>query len=226
MIPISDENPSRRPAIVTWAIMVLCVAGYLWTWKNGFDDTLSAYGFIPASARHVSGDWTLLTSLFLHGGLLHLGFNLLFLWIFGNNVEDAMGHWRYAAFYLLCGVAGALSVALMDANSYLPLVGASGAISGVLAAYVLLFPRIKVNVAVPLGIVFYPLPVSAFFVVGLWFILALANAWIVGPSQPGTAWWAHVGGFVAGLALTPLLKSPDVPLFGRPINESGDRQSF
>jgi membrane associated rhomboid family serine protease len=226
MIPISDENPSRRPALVTWAIVGLCVAAYAWEWRGGLDAATAQYGFVPASVTHIRSDWTLPASLFLHGGLLHLGFNLLFLWIFGNNVEDAMGHVRFALFYLLCGVAGALAVAAMDPHSLRPLVGASGAVSGVLAAYMLLFPRSKVNVAVPLGIVFYPLPVSAIFVAALWFGLALMNVWIVGPSQPGTAWWAHVGGFVLGLALTPVLKSRDVPLFGPRPNETGDRQSF
>ena len=226
MIPISDENPSLRPAFVTWTIVALCVAAYGWEWRSGIDGAMAQYGFVPASVTHLKADWTLLTAMFLHGGLLHLGFNLLFLWIFGNNVEDAMGHARFALFFLLCGIAGALAVAAMDPHSLRPLVGSSGAVSGVLAAYVLLFPRTKVKVAVPLGIVFYPLPVSAIFVAVLWFGLALMNVWIVGPSQPGTAWWAHVGGFILGLVLTPFFKSRDVPLFGRRINETGDRQSF
>jgi membrane associated rhomboid family serine protease len=141
---------------------------------------------------------------------------MLYLWIFGNNVEDAMGHMRYIVFYLVCGAAAALMLAYIDPASRIPMVGASGAISGVLAAYVLLFPRARVTVIVPLGIIFYPFKLSAFWVVSFWFVLQLLSAWLSHPNEPGVAWWAHVGGFGAGLFLTPLFKSSGFPLFGRP----------
>jgi membrane associated rhomboid family serine protease len=228
MIPISDDNPSRRPAIVTWTIIALCCAVYVWELQFGrrMDAMLLALGFTPASwfghppptpagfVRLPAGA-AIFTSMFLHGGWLHLGGNMLYLWIFGNNTEDAMGHVKFALFYLVCGIAAALSLAYMDPVSRLPMIGASGAISGVLAAYVLLYPRARVTVVVPLGIIFYPLAISAVWVVGFWFLMQLISAWIVDPAQPGVAWWAHVGGFVTGLVLTPLFKSRDVALFGR-----------
>jgi membrane associated rhomboid family serine protease len=127
-----------------------------------------------------------------------------------------MGHLRFAVFYLACGVAAALTLALVDPGSPVPMIGASGAISGVLAGYVLLFPRARVTVIVPLGIIFYPFALSAFWVVSFWFVMQLASAALSNPHQPGVAWWAHVGGFGAGLLLTPLFKSERFPLFGRP----------
>jgi membrane associated rhomboid family serine protease len=218
MIPISDDNPGRRPALVTWTVMALCTGVWLWEYSLGraMNPLIARWGFVPAalSATDRLPGLTILTAMFLHGGWLHLAGNMLYLWIFGNNVEDAMGHGRFALFYLLCGAAAALALAYMDPSSRLPMIGASGAISGVLAAYVLLYPRARVTVVVPLGIIFYPLAISAVWVVGLWFAMQLLSAWLFDPAQPGIAWWAHVGGFAAGLVLTPLFKSRDVPLFG------------
>jgi membrane associated rhomboid family serine protease len=231
MIPISDDTPTRHPAIVNWALILVCAGVFGWeVWQAGaVDRVIEAYGFAPASlfGAHAHGlPLSLLTSMFLHGGLLHLGANMLYLWIFGNNVEDAMGHVKYLLFYLICGLAAALAFAVMAPDSHIPMVGASGAISGVLAASVLLYPRSQITVVVPLGIVFYPLEVSAVWVVGLWFVLQLLNVWLGDPGLPGIAWWAHVGGFAAGLVLTPFFKSRDVPLFGQRPNESGDRKTF
>jgi membrane associated rhomboid family serine protease len=161
--------------------------------------------------------------MFLHGGLLHLAGNMLYLWIFGNNVEDAMGHVRYLLFYLLCGAAAALGMAYIDPASQVPMVGASGAISGVLAGYVLLYPRARVTVIVPLGIILYPFAITAVWVIGFWFLLQLISAGLANPGEPGTAWWAHVGGFAAGLILTPVLKSRDTPLFGQVRHGPWDR---
>lgn len=227
MIPISDDNPGITAPIVSWAIIAACVAAYIWQLSLGPRETqaIMALGFVPLSLfQHIappSGPFdvpagaTLFTSMFLHGGLLHLGGNMLFLWIFGNNVEDAMGHLKFLAFYLLCGVAAALTLAFMQPASPIPMVGASGAISGVLAGYMLLYPRAQVTVVVPLGIIFYPLAVGAAWVVGFWFVLQLVSAAFSDPSQPGVAFWAHVGGFIAGLVLTPILKSAQFPLFGQ-----------
>lgn len=227
MIPISDDNPVRLVPVVTWLIIGLCVLVYVWERSLGheMDAAIVVLGFVPAALLGVhttpaglvilSPFTTVFTSMFVHGGLLHLAGNMLYLWIFGNNVEDAMGHLRFAAFYLACGVAAALTLAMTDPASLIPMVGASGAISGVLAAYVLLFPRARVTVVVPLGIIFYPFALSAFWVVSFWFVMQLASAFFSNPHQPGVAWWAHVGGFGAGLLLTPLLKSTSFPLFGR-----------
>src|ERR1700733_9574354 len=225
MIPISDDNPSRRTPVVTWAIIAACVIVYLWERSLGheMDGALVVLGFKPAmffAHRHALENIALpaftaiAISMFLHGSILHIAGNMLYLRIFGNNVEDAMGHVRFFLFYVVCGVAAALTLAFMDPASHVPMIGASGAISGVLAAYVLLFPRAKVTVIVPLGIIFFPLALSAFWVVGFWFVLQLVSAAFTDPGQPGVAWWAHVGGFGAGLLLTPFLKSSDYPFFG------------
>ena len=228
MIPISDDNPARLTPVVTWLVIALCVIVYLWERSLGREMSAAVFvlGFMPASLFglhaapagfvNVSPVATIFSSMFLHGSILHLAGNMLYLWIFGNNVEDAMGHFRFAAFYLICGVAAALALAFIDPAARIPMIGASGAISGVLAGYVLLFPRARVTVVVPLGIIFYPFALSAFWVVSFWFVLQLASASLSDPHQPGVAWWAHVGGFGAGLVLTPLFKLPGFPLFGRP----------
>ena len=226
MIPISDDNPAQITPVVTWLIIAACVIVYVWEFLLGrdMDAALNVLGFIPASLHDPSSApsailgippfVTIFISMFLHGSVLHLAGNMLYLWIFGNNIEDAMGHFRFIVFYLVCGVVAALAMAYVDPISHVPMVGASGAISGVLAAYLLLYPRAPVTVVIPLGIVFWPFRVSAAAVVGLWFLTQLALAAFSDPSKPGVAWWAHVGGFAAGLVLTPLLKSSEVPYFG------------
>jgi membrane associated rhomboid family serine protease len=228
MIPISDDNPTRLVPIITWAIIALCVIAYLWERSLGHDMDAAVFvlGFTPASLfgrtaapqgfEDLPPLTTIFTSMFMHGSVLHLLGNMLYLWIFGNNVEDAMGHARFVAFYFVCGIVAALTLAWVNPESRIPMVGASGAISGVLAGYVLLFPRARVTVIIPLGIIFYPIAISAFWVVSFWFLLQLVSAAFSDPNQPGVAWWAHVGGFGAGLVLTPLLKSRAFPLFARP----------
>ena len=227
MIPISDDNPVEHTPFINWLLIGLCVAAFGWEFslgEKGMDAALGVLGFTPAA---YSGDIsapsevlglpayaTIFTSMFLHGGFLHLIGNMLYLWIFGNNIEEAMGHTRYALFYLVCGVLAALTMDVIDPHSQVPMIGASGAISGVLGAYMLLYPRARVHVIIPLGIIFYPLWIRAVWVVGIWFAMQLASAAFTDPSQPGTAFWAHVGGFAAGLILTPFLKSHDVRFFG------------
>jgi len=232
VIPISDDNPARLKPVVTVTIIVLCALAFVWELQLGkrADAALAVLGFTPNTFVHpdeAQAPWlglapwqTIFTSMFLHAGVLHIAGNMLYLWIFGNNIEDAMGHVKFALFYLACGVAAALTMLLVDPSSHTPVVGASGAISGVLAAYMLLYPRARVHVVVPLIIVFYPFWVRAVWVVGIWFAMQLVTAVLTPASEPGTAWWAHVGGFVAGLALTPLLKSRHVPYFG-PIDPRG-----
>ena len=225
MIPISDDNPARLRPVVTWGIILACALAFVWELSLGreMDAALLVFGFTPASfftnyqpagVGQVPAALTIFTSMFLHGSVLHIAGNMLYLWIFGNNVEDAMGHARYLVFYLVSGVAAAMTLGLMDPSAQVPLVGASGAISGVLAAYVLLFPRARVTVIVPLGFIFLPFRITAIWVVGFWFILQLLNAGATQADEPGVAWWAHVGGFIAGLVLTPFFKSSDFPLFG------------
>ena len=226
MIPISDENPTRLRPVVTWSLILVTIAVFFWqlTFSESAEEgVIRTFAFTPAflfenpSAFSFFGlpwPWlTLVTSMFLHGGFLHLGGNMLYLWIFGNNVEDAMGHTRFTFFYFFCGIFAALTQGLIDPHSAIPMLGASGAISGVLGSYVLTFPRARVNVIIPLGIIFYPLKISAVYVIGFWFLLQLLSGIGAPAGMGGTAWWAHVGGFLAGAALTPLLSH--FPLFGR-----------
>ena len=224
MIPISDENPAHRTPIVTWMMLIACVAVFFWQLSFTEPQTeavIRRLGFTPREffARGFGegaelGAWlTLFTSMFLHGGLIHLGGNMLYLWIFGNNVEDALGHARFLIFYFACGAGAALSQAIAEPDTTIPMVGASGAISGVLGAYVMIYPRARITVIIPMGVLLYPTKVSSVFVVGFWFILQLISAGLAEPVAPGVAWLAHVGGFVAGALLTPLLSQ--FPLFGR-----------
>lgn len=226
MIPISDDNPTVLAPYVTVTLIVLCVLAFLWELSlgDGADRALTVLGFTPGAFSQPDSAqtavlgipvWaTIFTSLFLHAGYLHIAGNMLYLWIFGNNIEDAMGHVRFVLFYLVCGVVAALTMWLTDPASHTPIVGASGAISGVLAAYMLLYPRAWVRVVVPELLVLYPFRVRAVWVAVSWFALQLLSALLTPASEPGTAWWAHVGGFAAGLLLTPLLKSRAVPYFG------------
>ena len=226
MIPISDDNPVRHAPILNYVFVAACVLAFGWQLSLSefeFEQSLADFAFVPVSLFHgdslppLSGpSWawlTLVTSMFLHGGWLHLGGNMLYLWIFGNNIEDAMGHIRYLIFYLACGIGAALSEGALNPGSDVPMVGASGAISGVLAAYLLIFPRARVTVIVPLGILLYPLKISALYVISFWFLIQLFQAGLADPNEPGIAWRAHIGGFAAGLMLAPILSH--FPLFGR-----------
>lgn len=224
MIPISDENPATRVPIVTWALLITSIVVFLWQLsldERQSEAAIRSLGFTPSDffmrgfgPGAGSGPWlTLITSMFLHGGLMHLGGNMLYLWIFGNNVEDALGHARFLVFYVACGIAAALTQGVAEPETGLPMVGASGAISGVLGAYVLIYPRARITVIIPLGLILYPTKISSVFVVGFWFVMQLVSAALAEPGAPGVAWLAHVGGFVAGMLLTPLLSQ--YPLFGR-----------
>ena len=226
LFPISDDNPRIRTPIITWSIIGACVLVFFWQLSLGANASEVAfyqYGMIPArlfGTAELQSDiaavpaWsTVLTSMFMHGGWMHLGFNMLFLWIFGDNVEDSMGHPRYLAFYLACGVAAAFAQALVNPDSTVPMVGASGAISGVLGAYLLLHPHATVRTAIFFGLFVTTMYLPALIVLGLWFLMQLVSAFFSSAGQPGVAFWAHVGGFVAGMALVPFFKKSGVPLF-------------
>jgi len=226
MFPIADDNPRLETPIVTWSIIAVCVLVFFWQLSlgtTGGEIAVYEYGMIPArlfGAAQLQPElaavpaWaTVFTSMFMHGGWLHIGFNMLFLWIFGDNVEDSMGHGRYLAFYLVCGVAAALAQAVVTPGSTVPMVGASGAISGVLGAYLLLHPHATVRTIVFLGVFATMLHLPAMIVLGLWFLMQLASAAFSTSGAPGVAFWAHVGGFIAGMALVPLFKKSGVKLF-------------
>jgi len=214
VIPLYDDNPTERPPIVTVSLIVACVLVFLWEISGGaqaMQAKIYALGMIPAvvfgharladALAWVPPAATVFTSMFLHGGWMHLIGNMLYLWIFGNNVEDAMGHRRFLLFYLLCGVAAAGAQAAMDPQSEIPMVGASGAISGVLGAYLLLYPQARVLVLIPLGWFTRIVPLPAAIVLGFWFVFQLLNALLAPAGQGGVAFMAHIGGFIAGMVL-------------------------
>ncbi len=226
MIPLRDDNPTTITPYVTYAFIAACVLAFLWQLslgEKGFEAAVVALGVIPATLLGteslppalyvVPPTATLFTSMFLHGGFMHLAGNMLYLWIFGNNVEDAMGHVRFAIFYLLSGIAAAMAQALPNPDSTIPMIGASGAISGVLGAYLLLYPRARVLVLIPLGAFSRVVYVPAMFVLGFWFVLQLISSALADPGQGGVAFGAHIGGFIAGMALIPLFKHRGVQLF-------------
>lgn len=228
MIPLHDDNPTTLRPVVTITLIVLCIVVFLWQVslpeRAAFAATIG-YGAIPAvlfgqahlppALEAVPPFVTLLTSMFLHGGWLHIIGNMLYLWTFGNNVEDSMGHGRFIIFYVLCGVVAALAHALQDVQSTVPMIGASGAISGVLAAYLLLYPRARILVLVWLGFFVTTVRVPAMIVLGFWILLQVINLTLAAASDDpgGVAWMAHVGGFAAGLVLLPVFKKRHIPLF-------------
>jgi membrane associated rhomboid family serine protease len=232
VIPVKDDNPARLRPYVTLSLIVACVLAFIWQFTSGgagFERSVFALGVIPSvlfgrvslppELAWVPAWATVATSMFLHGGLGHLLGNMLFLWVFGNNVEDAMGHLRFLAFYLLCGVAAVFAQALPDPGSNVPMVGASGAISGVLGAYMLLYPRARVLLALPPPFIFITIGwFRAVWVLAGWFALQLLMGAGARPPEGeagGVAFGAHVGGFVAGMVLIPFFKSAGVPLFRR-----------
>ena len=227
MIPLRDDVRSRITPVVSVAVIVACVLIFFWQLslgQTGFQRAVYSLGVIPVTllgSEQLPPDLyllpptaTIFTSMFLHGGLLHLLGNMLYLWIFGDNVEDAMGHVRFIVFYLLCGVAAALAQAVPNPESAIPMIGASGAISGVLGAYLLLYPRAQVLVLIPLGLFSQIVHLPAVLVLGLWFLIQLVSSLLADPSQGGVAFGAHIGGFIAGMALLPLFKGRNTPLFG------------
>ncbi|MCL4873015.1 rhomboid family intramembrane serine protease [bacterium] len=217
MIPIRDDIPSRTYPYVTVALLVLNVAVFLYQLTldvNGLERFIYATAAIPAELTSMAEvrpvdvlpvELTLLTAMFVHGGLLHLGGNMLFLWIFGDNVEDRFGHFRFLFFYLAAGVAASMVHILIEPGSVVPMVGASGAIAGVLGAYFMLFPRAQVQtlVILPLFISMARLPAVLFL--GFWFLFQVLSSGL--SAGAGVAWFAHIGGFVAGVAVALMYKA-------------------
>lgn len=225
MFPLFDDNPHDHKPVVTWLLIAACVGVWLWQASLPAEAARAAFytlGMVPAllftdtalpdGVAIVPAWTTLVTSMFMHGGFMHLAGNMLYLWIFGDNTEVALGRVRFLVFYLLCGIAAALTQAFLDVRSEIPMVGASGAISGVLGAYLLLFPRANVRVLMfPFGLVAVP----AVIVLGLWFGVQSYSGMSAPAGEGGVAFWAHVGGFVAGMVLLPFFKPAGVRYFAR-----------
>ena len=229
MIPLHDDNPTEITPIITVGLIVLCVLVFFWQMSLGPDAAQAAvYGLgvipavlldrvaLPPEVALVPASATVFTSMFLHGGFMHLAGNMLYLWIFGNNVEDAMGHFRFIVFYLLCGIAAVFGQVMQDPSSEIPMIGASGAISGVLGAYLLLYPHARVLVGIPFGVVIHTTRMPAGIVLALWFVVQIGSSLMAPDGSGGVAWFAHIGGFVAGMVLIPFFKRRDMPLFHRP----------
>lgn len=207
MFPIGDDDSARRTVPLVTYILIVLNAIFFFVELSGGDVFIEKWAFVPSRflANPIGDSVTILTSMFMHGGWAHLAGNMLYLWIFGDNVEDRFGHIKFLVFYLVCGVAATFAQLAFSTTSNIPNLGASGAIAGVLAAYILMFPQGKVKVLMGRGVI----PVPALVVIGLWFVLQLFSGIgsISGSAQEGgVAYMAHVGGFIAGLVLTLLLK--------------------
>lgn len=226
MIPLHDDNPTRLAPLVTVAFIAACALVFFWQLSlgaHGYQAVVHALGVtpavllnkvaLPAEIAVAPAAVTVFTSMFLHGGFMHLAGNMLYLWIFGNNVEDAMGHGKFIVFYLLCGIAAVFGQVLQDPDSTIPMIGASGAVSGVLGAYLALYPRARVLVLIPLFFFIQLVRLPALWVLGLWFGVQLVNSALASTDQGGVAWFAHIGGFIAGLALVPFFKNRRVAVF-------------
>ncbi len=227
-VPLFDDNPSRRTPWVAWIIIAACVLVFMWQQSLPPQAERLAffqYGFIPANASGVAPlppeiailpAWaTMISAMFLHGGWMHIGGNMLYLWIFGDNVEDSMGPWRFVIFYLLCGVAAALAQFMIGPSSRIPMVGASGGIAGILGAYLILHPRAAIRTFLLILIFVRFINLPAWLVLGVWIggqFVAVPNA--LSGDDGGVAYFAHIGGFLAGMVLIPFFKRADVPLFG------------
>jgi membrane associated rhomboid family serine protease len=215
MLPIRDTLPTRRFAWVTAAIITINATVFLfellWMAEGAADRFAYTLGVVPYDVTHAFSPQvaaTFLTSMFLHGGFIHIGSNMLYLWIFGNNVEDATGPSRFLLFYLLCGFAATSAQVYMVPNTRVPTIGASGAIAGVLGAYVVMFPRARINTMLLLWPFIRIIQLPAILLLGFWFLLQLLSGLMSFDlaASGGIAWFAHIGGFVVGMILGPLLR--------------------
>ena len=207
MFPIRDHNPSGHTPYVTWTLIAANTGIFLTYWFSFTADWeltrfFLTWGLVPGKVTHGIAPQTIITSMFLHGGWIHLIGNMWFLWLFGDNMEDEMGHTRFLLFYLGAGLAAAALQIAVDPHSPVPMVGASGAIAGVMGGYLLLFPRARIDVLFIIVIFFRIFAIPAWIVLGVWFGLQLFNGAVTPTDGGGVAYWAHVGGFFGGLALT------------------------
>jgi len=255
MIPISDENPTLHTPVMTWLLLGAMFAVWFVVQGAGVNPLALAasvcnYGMVPGELTHrvplgyaipmgsglacsidnnTVNIFTPLTSMFLHGGWGHILGNALFFWVFGNNIEDSMGPGRFLAFYLICGLAAAATHVLMDPSSPVPTVGASGAISGVLGAYLVLYPRVRVNMLFIFVIFFRVFAIPAWIVLIWWFGIQAFTAYMTplrGDVSGGVAVWAHIGGFVAGMLLIKLFENRELVAERNAIRQQGARVAF
>lgn len=225
-VPLHDENSLKSIPFqyVTVALIVINVVVFFMSTVGGDMAAVASFAVVPRELFDTSllpipveqqvtvlpAQLTLLTYMFFHGDFLHLAGNMLFLWVFGDNVEDAMGHLKFLLFYLICGAFAGYMHAWIEPDSAIPLIGASGAVAGVIAAYLMLHPKVRVWV---LAFKAIPLRITAFFALGAWILLQVVM--VVVPEVGPVAWWAHIGGLIAGAVLIVVMRRPGVPLFDR-----------
>lgn len=217
MLPLSDDNRGRRTLpYVTWALIVINILVYAYQFFLSPQDHatfLDQWAVIPDEIMSGQGLFTLITCAFLHGSWFHLGSNMLFLWIFGDNVEDVLGHLKYTLFYFACAIAASMAQVLISPSSEVPMVGASGAVSGLLAAYILLFPNGKIRTLLTLGVFITMTMLPAWVMIGYWIVIQIVSGVLslnqAGAESGGVAFFAHIGGFVAGLILALPLRDRD-----------------
>jgi len=218
MIPLRDANPSHTVPLVNYVLIGINVLVFLFELSLGSDANamLNAFGVVPA---RVSGAFesmgfepdvafSFFSSMFLHGGWMHMIGNMVYLYVFGDNIEDRFGHGKYLLFYLICGCAAAATQVVVDPDSVVPMVGASGAIAGVLGGYVILYPRAKILTLIPIFFFLQIVELPAFLFLGIWFLMQIFSGVLslqIGADAGGVAWWAHIGGFSAGAILLPFL---------------------
>jgi membrane associated rhomboid family serine protease len=214
MLPLRDHNPIRTTPVINYLLIAVNVLMFFWEVSLGpnIERALFNVAFIPARFWNreliVFNVITIFVSMFLHGGLLHVGGNMLYLWIFGDNIEDRLGHFRYLVFYLACGFVATLSHAFVNPGSQVPSIGASGAIAGVLGAYLVLFPKARVTTLIPIFFFITVRELPAVFILGFWFVLQFfSGVGSLGAAQNtgGVAYFAHIGGFICGMILVALL---------------------
>ena len=227
-LPLFDNNPTGRMPVISWLILAICILVFFW--QTGLSaaaeyELFIGYGVVPAllfgnqslpdEVAAVSPWLSIFTSMFLHGGWLHLGSNMLYLWIFSDNVEDSMGPVKFILFYALCGVGAAFSQSLIDPFSVTPMVGASGGIAGILGAYILLHPKAAVRVFMLILIFIRIINLPAWLVLGVWIAGQFVSAPAALSGDGGVAYFAHIGGFITGMILIPFFKRADIPLFDK-----------
>ncbi len=215
MIPLKDDNPTSIYPYVTVLLIGLNIIIFIYEISLGphLGPFVNRYGATPVFVLNMTAPQnypppyvTIFTSMFLHGGLFHVAGNMLYLWIFGNNIEDSMGHFRFIIFYFISGIIAVYIFSIVNPSSFIPMIGASGAVSGILGAYLILFPRAKVLTLIPLGFYIQLVKIPAIYVLGLWILVQIINGIFTRGVGGGVAWFAHIGGFVAGIVLIGLFK--------------------
>ncbi len=202
MLPLGDDNPTRITPIITWALIIINITVFIWEMlldSGTYEQAILKYGFVPSLVTNGKAYYTFLTSMFLHGGILHIAGNMWYLHVFGDNVEDLCGYVPYLTLYLVCGFAGSLFQLFAEWGSTIPSIGASGAISGVLGAYVYLFPNVRIRTAITWGFFIRITRLPAYVLIGFWFLYQVVLGMLA--ADASVAYAAHVGGFIAGLAL-------------------------